>query len=192
MNAKRVSFSGILLAGGKSERMGSDKAFLKFGNQHLYKYSLAILEMFCNEIIISSSDKRFADTGWKCLKDEIPGKGPIGGLFTCLKEIKNERSIVLPVDLPFVPEELIEILIKNSGNHDITVPYNKDNFPEPLTGIYSRGIIPLITRMLDKGNYKLMDLLTLANTNIIRYPGAHESTWNNINTTDDFAGLLNT
>ena len=127
--------SGILLAGGKSKRMGEDKAFIKYRKKELFRYPLEILEYFCDEIIISSSNPSFNNTGYLICPDEVPGLGPIGGINTCLKKTKNEYSIVLSCDTPLLDHPTINELIKNIANYNIVVAVNSTGHPESLVGL---------------------------------------------------------
>ena len=132
--------TGILLAGGKSKRMGIDKAFIDFQGRKLYEYPLNILREFCIDVIISSSDKRFKNTGYDVIPDIIDNIGPIGGIYTCLQKIKDQKALIMSCDIPFITAEFIRILSSISGEHDITIGVNKNKQLEPLVGIYNKRI----------------------------------------------------
>ncbi|MCB9014065.1 MAG: molybdenum cofactor guanylyltransferase [Bacteroidales bacterium] len=183
--SENLTLSGILLAGGKSSRMGTDKAFIPYENRFLYEYSLKILENFCSEIIISSSDNRFKATQYKCYPDEQPGLGPITGLYTCLKRIKNDSALVLPCDLPFINRETVQYLIAQKGSNEITVALNHDQKAEPLVGIYSRSLLPLLEKMIREQNFKMQNLLRIASAKLISIPDVPVNAFRNINTRED-------
>jgi molybdopterin-guanine dinucleotide biosynthesis protein A len=189
MNPYFGKYSGILLAGGKSSRMGEDKAFIKFRNLYLFEYSLSILKQFSNDIIISSSNPRFDKTGFRRVEDKIPGLGPISGLYSCLKEIKFESAIVLPCDLPKLSNKTIEILINNSTGFDITIALNHQNIAEPLVGIYSSVLIPKLELMMKSGNYKVQDLIKSSTTNKVRISDASSDNFLNMNSPADLNSL---
>ena len=150
--------TGILLAGGKSKRMGIDKAFIDFQGSKLYEYPLNILQEFCTEVIISSSDKRFKNTGHNVIPDIIDNIGPIGGIYTCLQKIKDQKALIMSCDIPFITAEFISFLSCISGEHDITVGVNKNNQPEPLAGIYNKRILKKIEAQINSENYKINHL----------------------------------
>jgi molybdopterin-guanine dinucleotide biosynthesis protein A len=158
--SQKKPMTGILLAGGKSTRMGEDKAFLKFRGKYLYTYPLAILRHFCSEILISSSDERFRKDGFEVVKDEYKDSGPLGGIYSCLQRAGSEKSIVLSCDLPLVTKEFIEMLLSESGNSLICLGKNKRDMPEPLAGIYDKSLLPVMKTQLLSGNYKMSNLLT--------------------------------
>ena len=182
-------YSGILLAGGKSSRMGVDKAFMRYDDRYLYEYGLSVLQFFSGDIIISSSDMRFNNQKYSRIEDEIPNLGPLGGIYSCLKRIKSESAIILPCDLPLISIQTIETLIKNSADYEITVALNHNNIPEPLIGIYSRSIIPFIEEMICQKNYKLQFLLSNSKTNFVRFPDKLMKTFLNLNNQSDYLSL---
>ena len=169
--------------------MGEDKAFLKYGNRFLYEYTLSILKKFSGNILISSINQRFNQHDYLCIKDEIPNLGPIGGIYSCLKKIKCESAIVLPCDLPLISENVLKILLKNSPGYDITVALNPQNYPEPLIGVYSTSVIPVLKKMIDSQHYKLQEALCLVNTNFVKIPGSSPEIFRNINNPEEFNTL---
>jgi len=179
-------FSGILLAGGKSSRMGEDKAFISYGGQYLYDYSLSILKFFTTDILVSSSNPRFDQTNYRRIEDEITGIGPLGGIYTCLKYIKNQSAIILPCDLPLITRKIVDILLVNSNGYELTIALNPQNLPEPLIGIYSSALIPVIDKMIDSNYFKMQELFSYVKTNFVKIHEAPPETFRNINSPEDF------
>jgi molybdopterin-guanine dinucleotide biosynthesis protein A len=107
MNFNRQKITGILLAGGMSRRFGQDKGKIKIGDRYLYRYALDTLEQVCDEILISTCNELYDWGNYTSVCDEIPGIGPMGGIFTCLKQSGSEINIVLSCDLPLVHKELL-------------------------------------------------------------------------------------
>lgn len=150
--------TGILLAGGKSKRMGIDKAFIDFRGKKLYEYPLDILRELCSEVIISSSERRFENTGHDVVPDKINDIGPIGGIYTCLRKIKDDKALVMSCDIPFISIDFIRLLSARSGNYDITIGINKNKQPEPLAGIYNKRILKNIEEQIHSKNYRINSL----------------------------------
>lgn len=159
--------TGILLAGGQSKRMGTDKAFLLYRHKQLFEYPLAILTAFCDEILISSSDPRFKSTGYLVIPDAFPGKGPMAGLFTCLSRAKSSRSLVLGCDLPLMDPAFIHLLIDRSMEFPITIGTNRQGKPEPMAGIYEKEIMRTLESLLMEGKNKLQDLFAMTRAQYI-------------------------
>ncbi len=189
MKKNSSKYSGILLAGGKSSRMGEDKAFIKFGDRYLYEYSLSVLKKFSGDILLSSSNPRFDHREYERTEDEILNLGPIGGIYSCLKKIKCNSAIVLPCDLPLINRKIIELIIAESADFQITVALNPQNLPEPLIGIYSISVVPVIEKMIRSQNYKLQDLLKKSKSNLVKIPEAYHETFININSPGDYNQL---
>lgn len=189
MKTIKPLFSGILLAGGKSTRMGEDKAFMKYNNRFLYEHSLSVLSVFSEEILISSSNPRFDKTDYSIIPDETPGLGPLGGIYSCLKKIKYNYAIVLPCDLPLISGVIIEKLIIATENSEITIALNHNNLPEPLIGIYSISAIPAMQEMIETNQFKMQELFTRVKTRFVKIPGTNKNTFHNINNPDEFNAL---
>lgn len=135
--------------------MGTDKAFIDFQGKKLYEYPLNILKEFCTDVIISGSDKRLRNTGYNVIPDIIDNIGPIGGIYTCLKKIDDEKALIMSCDIPFITAEFIRFLSGFSEEHDITVGLNKNNRPEPLAGIYNKRILKKVEAQINSENYKI-------------------------------------
>ena len=181
-------YTGIILAGGKSSRMKTDKALLKLGETTLTQRVAGILKLFCNEILISTNRDDLNIIDCISIPDEIPELGPIGGIYTCLKQAKNEKSIILTCDTPFVSEELIKLLISNDLSAEITA-FKKMEFMFPFPGIYDKKIIPKIEQMINVKNYKIQNLLKNTLSNIIEISESNEyieQEFLNLNTQNDY------
>jgi molybdopterin-guanine dinucleotide biosynthesis protein A len=115
-----VKIAGVVLAGGQSKRMGSDKSQLTIDN-------LTLLE-HCQNILKNSNLKKVYISGKQGIKDRYKNIGPIGGISTCLLELKNYDYVVfMPVDMPFLTNKTINQLILNQG-HSV-VNFEKYNLP---------------------------------------------------------------
>ncbi len=189
----KKKISGILLAGGKSSRMGEDKAFMIYRGKELYRYPLGILEYFCDEIIISSDNKSFNNTNYKVYPDKEPHLGPMGGLNTCLNKIQNNYAIVLSCDTPGIDVDSINELVQLTNNQSIIVGMNADEKPEALAGIYNKNCILSIGSLINSGNYRMSELLKLEDAyyHKFSYPETKlRRIFFNINTKEDYKKLM--
>lgn len=159
--------TGILLAGGKSSRMGKDKAFLSWKGRKLYTYPMQLMEEFCSEILVSSSDERFLDEGYRIIPDIIQDIGPLGGIYTCLNKAKFDRSLVLTCDNPLISKKFIGKLLINSKDYLITIGKNSEHLPEPLSGVYNKKVLKLMKQQINSGDNKMSNLLDHPGVNII-------------------------
>ncbi len=100
------NITGIILAGGRSSRMKSEKGLVKFRKKLLIEYPVNIFKEICSDIIISSNHNKFNFLDCKVYHDEIIDCGPIGGIYTCLKKSITDYNLIAACDMPFLNNEL--------------------------------------------------------------------------------------
>jgi len=167
-----TDITGILLAGGMSSRMGREKGLVRLGDRYLYQYPLQVLQSLCDEILISTCvDLPIPETHSRVC-DEIPGLGPMGGIYTCLKRSSNETSIVISYDLPMVSEGLFRYLLAGSSGHDAVFPALRPDRPEPLCAVFKKSMIPVLEKLIVKGEFAVHKVIPLARSRIMPV-GAH-------------------
>lgn len=154
-----IDYSAIILAGGKSSRMGRKKGELTFSGKTFLKILIDKLEALgISDILLSGyecSDKR-ARSVYDIHKD----KGPLGGVHACLGEVKCPHALVLAEDAPFIPDEFLKRLIKchSEGKHQITVTVCDGNL-QPLVGIYDKSLYEDCERLLSEERANLIKLI---------------------------------
>ena len=157
--------AGIILAGGQSTRLGTDKASLVINKKTLLEHVLdAIVPIVNNVVVVRGHDQVLPhlSTPVKVVEDFIPGGGPIAGLFTGLKNIQENQAYVVGCDMPFLESTLLESLLPFSNGYDAIVPIVDDK-KQSLHAIYSRSCIDTITDLLRKDNPGLRDLFSKVN-----------------------------
>jgi len=153
-----MEVTGIILAGGKSSRMGTDKGLQLLCGKPLIGYAIEALSGICSNILISSSSDAYHSFGYQVVADEFPGIGPMGGIYSALRQSKTEKNLVLSCDLPFVTTELLDFILKISDGYEVAVPWEGNRHYEPLCGFYRLSILEKLSNYIIKGNYKLPDL----------------------------------
>ncbi len=167
MYTKEMSF--IILAGGRSSRMGTDKANLDFGGKTFLETIISkAVNLEFNEIIVSGSNYNVKKV--KFVPDELVNRGPLGGLYSGFKAAKNKNCFVVSVDTPLLKEATISEMIyfHHIEKKPITLLIQKRKI-EPLIGIYPsciyRDILTIISeksapvfRLLDKYDYAVFEL----------------------------------
>ena len=188
------SITGIVLAGGRSRRMGTDKSMMMLNGKSLIEYSIDALKPLCHNVVISSNNFIYDFTGCEVWPDELPDKAPMVGIYSCLKRSKTDINIILSCDMPLISTSMLEYLLANSVNHDITVPIHGDSFIEPLCGIYKQSSIAILKKFIDKGNFRLNECIRAASHQLVivdpQLPFYSKNLFSNINTPDDFESLL--
>ncbi|PKN70459.1 MAG: molybdenum cofactor guanylyltransferase [Deltaproteobacteria bacterium HGW-Deltaproteobacteria-10] len=153
----KKDMTGIILAGGKNSRMGTNKAFLEINGIRLIDNILAIYQNIFSEIIIVTNDPlsytEFSDT--IIVTDIYKEKGALGGIYTGLFYATFDYSFVAACDMPFLNEDFIIYLTGQANNkHDIIVPQLPEGF-QPLHAIYSKNCLSHINKLLSVNKLKI-------------------------------------
>jgi len=160
-----MGITGIILAGGESSRMGSDKGLQNLCGKPLINYAIDAFTGLCSDIIISSSSSAYQEFGFPVVKDEFPGIGPMGGIYSALRQSKTDNNLVLSCDLPFVSKELLSFILENASGFQVVVPWQGNRHYEPLCGFYRLSVLNQMSAYIQKENYKLPDLFEEININ---------------------------
>ena len=152
-------WTGVVLAGGQSSRMGRDKALVELDGITLLDRTIDLLRPHAKEVLVIGDPAKYAPEHATVLPDDLPGKGPLGGLVTALKHARYVRLIVLACDLPNISDRLL-IHLKNDliGDYDAVVPRHEGSI-EPLAAAYHRHAIELFERNIVVDRLKMSDAL---------------------------------
>lgn len=183
------SVSAAVLAGGKSSRMGCDKANLMYRSVPLAKFQIQKLaNLGMDDLMISG----YADSleGVRNIADIYKERGPLGGIHAVLTNAVNPGCLVLPIDTPRVPEHLLIRLVNihRHGDTPITLISNRGKL-EPLIGVYSRTLIPMIEEMLKNRSASVKALLEYVKVSLCLCD-VEPSVFINCNTPDEYVDLL--
>lgn len=181
---------GFLLAGGKSSRMGADKAFLEFRGQTLLERGLARIGQVCSRVAIVGDPAQFSNYG-SVVADIYPGCGPLAGIHAALAHSSAELNLTLAVDMPFVSAELIAYLFSAAEKSGavVTVPRTGKGL-QPLCAVYRREFASVADFALRAGKYKVDAAFGGLATRIIEEAelakaGFSERNFFNVNTPED-------
>jgi molybdopterin-guanine dinucleotide biosynthesis protein A len=162
-----TSTSGIILSGGKSIRMGENKAFLEIEGIPIINRIHNVFKRLFQEIIIVTNQKElFPNLDAKIHSDLIPNRGVLGGLYSGLFFSSFPYSFCVACDMPFLNESVIKYLIQSIGNFDVIIPKTKDGL-QPLHAIYSKNCLEPIKDTIDRGKYKVIDFYPRVRIKII-------------------------
>lgn len=181
--ALKENITGIILAGGKSSRMGSDKAMLTFNGKRMIEFGISSLEEICNRVIIGANNSDYSVFNLPLVPDNYTGIGPVAGLEACLHYSKTRINLVTPSDTPNVNKSLYLELLEYAGQYDAIVPMLPDGKIEPLIGCYSRDILHVIQSQISANDYKIQNLLKVLNTKYLITTNPQQI--KNINTPND-------
>jgi len=157
----------MILAGGKSIRMGQDKAFIEVDGVPIILRVFAVLDRLFRETIIVANEKEpYAELNIPVYSDLVPGQGALGGLYTGLVYSTFPYSFCVACDMPFLNRALIEYLLTRIDQYDAVVPRTSDGL-QPLHAIYSKQCLEPIRHLLDLGKTKIMDFYPLIRLGIV-------------------------
>ena len=150
----------IILSGGKSSRMGEDKAFMPLSGKPIIEILIDKLSLlFKDLIIITNSPQLYKKYGLKTYADILKDRGPLGGIHAGLTYSKNRYSFVVACDMPYVNLELVRFMSATIEGYDLVVPEENGQF-EPLCAFYSKNCIKTIEDQLHKNNLKIRDFFS--------------------------------
>jgi molybdenum cofactor guanylyltransferase len=152
---RTMQVTGVILAGGKSRRMGQDKAFLPFGPGLLIERVIEVVQQVTAEVIlITNTPERHQHFGLPMFSDAIAEAGSLGGLYTGLVAAKTPYSLCLACDMPFVKATFLRLLCDTAAEADVVVPRNAGDF-QPLCAVYSQVCREPIRHQIGAGRLKI-------------------------------------
>lgn len=185
-----VPFTLVIQAGGKSSRMGVDKAFVPFLGQPLIGHVLSQYCGFGDEtLIVTNRPDDYRYLGLPMFSDLLPDSGPLGGLYTALCAARHPHVFLTAVDMPFVSRPLMEHLVSLAPEADVVVPRLKGE-AEPLRAVYAQTCRGPIHSAIERGRMRMVGFYPdvrvryVEEAEIDRFDPDHLSFFN-INTPDD-------
>jgi molybdopterin-guanine dinucleotide biosynthesis protein A len=164
--------TGFVVAGGRSRRMGSDKALLPWGGGTLLDHSIARLRQLTDDVrILSGEERRYEDHGLPVVTDGAGGPGALVGLLAGLSALERPLGLFLAVDLPHVTVPLLRHLLALAAEGaDAVVPLSAAG-AEPLCAVYARGCLAPVRDAVARGDFKMTGFWGGLR---VRQPGAPE------------------
>ena len=185
------NITGIILAGGKSSRMGTDKGFLKLNGKLFIEHIINVLSPFVSEIIIVSNNTDYDVFNVKRINDLIEDAGPLAGLFSGLKASNSEKNIVLSCDIPLIHSEVISLLIneKNSTSEIIQIESNGKTMP--LIALYDKSCKNTFETLLHQDERRLRFAVSQCKVKNIILKKEQENWVKNVNTPEQLKEIKN-
>ena len=189
INKKPIT--GIILSGGKSSRMGSDKALLKLNNSTFIESIIATIQPFVDELIIISDNPEHDKFNIRREEDFIKDAGPLAGLLTGLYRAKHEHVIALSCDIPMISKKVIETLITQADDAFEVNQIESEGKTMPLIAIYKKSCWYPIYRLLQNGERRLRVAVENFKVKTILLNKEDKSLVTNINTKQQLTALKN-
>lgn len=190
-----AAVSGAVLAGGRSSRLGRDKALLEIGGETLLARTVRVLSSVCDEVIVlGPAEREVAVPGVRVVPDERPGVGPLGGIATALRAIAGDRLVAVATDMPWLNPDLLRYLIALSPGFDVVIP-RAHGRTQQLHAVYARACLPVIDEQLARDDFKIdrffarVRVRQVGEDELRRFDPELES-FVNVNTEDDWQAIV--
>ncbi len=184
--------SAFILVGGKSTRMGTDKAFVLLDARTLLSRMLDLARQLTSNVHLVGDPAKFASFA-PTIEDTFPGCGPLGGIHAALCSSRTHLNVILAVDVPFVSLALLDYIISRAtgSNANVTLARAAGGF-QPLCAVYRRSFADAAENALRAGHYKIDTLFTPVSTQVIEEAelaasGFSPRIFRNLNTPEELA-----
>ena len=193
--------TAVILAGGENRRFGALKSFINIEGLPIIAKNLALLRELFHEVFISTNlPEPYSCLGAPLIGDVLPSKGPMSGIYSALINAKGPGVFVVACDMPFLNSKVMTFILERrlrrcgeSGPCDAAVPVF-NNRPQPLSGVYSRTLLPYLEEAIMHEKTSLIPFLREVNTYFINEsdmrtidPGGRSFV--NINTVEDYEAI---
>jgi molybdopterin-guanine dinucleotide biosynthesis protein A len=190
--------TGAVMAGGRSSRLGRDKALLEIEGETLLARTVRLLSSLCDEVIVVGPPERSSVVPQvRVVPDERPGIGPLGGIATALRAARHDAVLVVATDLPLLNPVLLQHLLRNQIHGlpptDVFIP-RVEGRTQQLHAIYSRRCLAIIDEQIVRGDFKIDRFFSRVSTQVIgeaeiRHYDPELHSFRNINTEDDWQAV---
>ena len=185
----KSDITGIILAGGQSLRMGTDKGLLDLNGKAFITYSMEALSPFVSKIMIISDQNAYDVFNVERVEDIIKDSGPLAGIFTGLNKSKTTYNLVLSCDIPLVQSNVLKMLIEaQDGNQDI-VQIESNGRAMPLIALYKKRCESKFLELLQNDERRLHVAVNQCKVKRVRLNSENEVFTKNINTPEDLKNL---
>lgn len=175
--------TGIILAGGNSTRMGSEKGMVELHGRCMIEHVIEAVKAVTDELCIIANNSEYRKFGLTVFSDIIKNSGPLGGIYTGLIHSQTEKNLVISCDMPFITQKFLKLLVRHSAGMEITVPVHNSGI-EPLCGIYEKKCADRLKKLLLNKELKISDVLknfSLKKVNVSSSKYYSEELFKNIN-----------
>ncbi len=165
--ATPIPFTGYVLAGGQSTRMGRDKALLEIGGQPLIRSAVNLLKALTERVAILGPAEKYGFLGLPVLPDLVPSRGPLSAIYTGLERSGTTVNLFLACDMPLMGGSFLKLLVERAALADAVLMRLDDGSLEPLCAVYNRSCLPAVKANYERQRFKLSDLFPQLRTHYL-------------------------
>lgn len=177
--------TGLVLAGGRSRRMGRDKALLEVAGDTLIVRVGGVLEEICGRVLVASGEADRYDVGWEQVADAPPGTGPLAGILAGLEAADSPLVAVVAVDMPQADARVLRLLADRWMGEAAVVPLVDERI-QPLHGVYATDAAPAFRRLVEAGKRSVVPALSELGARVVG-----EEVWGEVDPEGRFARNVN-
>lgn len=186
---KKSTITGIILAGGKSSRMGEDKGFLKLNGKTFMSSIIAALKPIVGEIIIVSNNSEYDVFNLKRVADSMEDSGPLAGLYSGLLHSETENNIVLSCDVPLISTSVLKKLLEGAPSEAEVIQFESEGKTMPLVAMYKKKCRHHFLKLLQTNERRLRFAIDQLDVKTITLDSELGKTVRNINTISELKDL---
>ena len=188
---EKKDITGIILAGGKSSRMGTDKGFLSLNDKPFIQYSIDALKPLVSEIMIVSDDSKYYVFGLKRVNDITKNAGPVAGICSGLEASATDYNLILSCDIPLINSEILQQLIDGIDETSEIIQVESHGKSMPLIAIYKKQVTDTFNTFLQADERRLRLAINSCVSKNIILKKEHEFSTMNVNTQTEFKTVKN-
>jgi molybdopterin-guanine dinucleotide biosynthesis protein A len=189
-----VSASAAIMAGGKSTRMGQDKAWIELDGEPLIQRVASVLAEVADEVIVVANDPRYESLGLRVVRDRYPQGGALGGIATGVGAAAHDTVLVAACDMPFLSADVWRLLLGHAGEADVVIPRIGGEY-ETLHALYAKACLPQMARAIAENRLRVISFFDAVSIKSIEEPELRAvdptlRAFTNVNTPEELASAL--
>lgn len=175
MNFTNTDITGVVLAGGKSKRMGFNKAEAEVDGKSMIVRVIDKLKKTTSTVVVSSGTTTYPNISVTQIPDQYPHCGPLGGIYSVLKATNTPLNLVVSCDMPLVSTSLLKHIVDKAmeSNALITLPIDDDGQVQMMCAVYHKDILPFMQQQIEAGVFKMKSLVSLVSVEYVRLTREH-------------------
>jgi molybdenum cofactor guanylyltransferase len=189
-----MSVSAAIMAGGKSTRMGQDKAWIELDGEPLIKRVADVLAEVADEVIVVANDPRYESLGLRVVRDRYPAAGALGGIATGVGAATHDTVLVAACDMPFLSPDVWRLILGHAGDADVVIPRIGGEY-ETLHALYTKTCVPQMARAIAENRLRVISFFEQVRVLAIEEPELRAvdptlRAFTNVNTPEELASAL--
>jgi molybdopterin-guanine dinucleotide biosynthesis protein A len=189
-----MSVSAAIMAGGKSTRMGQDKAWIELDGEPLIARVASVLAEVADEVIVVANDPRYESLGLRVVRDRYPAGGALGGIATGVGAATHDTVLVAACDMPFLSADMWRLLLGHAGEADVVIPRIGGEY-ETLHALYTKACVPQMARAIAENRLRVISFFDQVRVLAVEEPELRTvdptlRAFTNVNTPEELASAL--